>query len=124
MGHIVIHSLKNKVWRYIFALWIFFWILFLIRGFVKGEFRKFRTLSFLTVEQKKAYILGEDLYNFIKRCETEIPKTATYRIAGDLDEHNTLRMVYYLYPRIRSDNPDYTLSIQTATSRYTLKKER
>lgn len=89
---------------------------------MKGEFKKFKALAFRSVEEKRVYILGEDLDMFLKTCKVEIPESGTYKIAGDLDEHNRYRMVYYLYPRLRSDRPDYILNISTKDSRYQLKR--
>lgn len=116
-------SIKN-LWKALFVMWIFFWLLFLIRGFVKGEFKRFKALSFATASEKKSYVLGENLYEFLVRCEKEIPVQGTYEITGELTAHNKFRLVYYLYPRTESDDPDYTLKMDKSNDKYILRKRR
>ena len=117
--------MKNmKLWQVVFAVWVFFWVFFLVRGFVKGEFKKFKRLVFSSYAEKRAYILGEELDVFLGVCKDQIPESATYKITGGLDEHNKFRMVYYLYPRVESDDPQYVLDISPQDSRYLYKRVR
>ncbi|MDB4349444.1 hypothetical protein OAA99_00660 [Omnitrophica bacterium] len=109
-----------KLWKVVFGVWVFFWVLFFVRGLVKGEFERFKKYAFVSTEQKRSYILGEELETFLRTCEKRIPESDTYKIIGDLDDHNRFRMVYYLYPRLQSDKPDYLLKIYTENSQYLL----
>lgn len=115
---------RLKMWKVAFAVWVFFWVFFLVRGFVKGEFERFRRYAFVSAEEKKELILGEELYTFLGVCKSEIPETATYKITGGLDDHNKYRMRYYLYPRLESENPGYLIDISPQRERYILKRRR
>ncbi len=106
----------------VFAVWIFFWVFFLIRGFVKGEAEKFRKYAFADYEEKRELILGEDLYAFLDMCEEEMPRDATFAVEGTIDEHNAFRLIYYLYPRRVSEDPDYILRVSPERSQYALTK--
>lgn len=64
------------------------------------------------LEGKRAYVTGDRLYEFIKFCEKNLPRDATYDLAiateGDV-EIAKMRSVYYLYPRIREKRADFML---------------
>ena len=91
---------------------------------MKGEFAEVREYAFLNREQKVEHILGDKLYDLLSECKRTIPDNATYKIEGDLDEHNKYRLRYYLYPRLLSDEPDYVLDVDTQRSYYALRKIR
>jgi hypothetical protein len=114
--------MKKKLWRVVFAVWVFFWAFFLVRGFVKGEAERFRKYAFAGVERKKEYILKKGLYDFLEECKRRMPEDAAYRITGDLDDHNKYRVAYYLYPRTRFKKPEFILDISPANSKYLLKR--
>ncbi|MFH1753512.1 MAG: hypothetical protein ABH875_04960 [Candidatus Omnitrophota bacterium] len=113
-----------KMWKLVFAVWVFFWVLFLVRGLVKGEFEMFRKYAFISAEEKREHILGEGLYTFLGVCKSEIPEAATYKLEGEIDDHNKFRMRYYLYPRLESESPDYLLDVSPNSERYLLKRVR
>lgn len=117
-------NMRNKLWRVVFCVWVFFWAFFLVRGLVKGEYKKFRKLTLLDYDEKRTYILGQELDAFLKKCEDRIPESASYKLAGTLDAHNKFRMIYYLYPRQQSDRPDYLLKIDADNARYALERLR
>ena len=116
--------MKPKIiFRIIFFAWVFIWLLFLVRGLVKGKFEEFRILcSSRDMYEKNSYILGKELNAFLEVCKREIPSEGTYKIVGDLDGHNRYRLIYHLYPRLQSDNPDYILNIYVKSSQYILKR--
>ena len=113
-----------RIWTIVFAVWVFFWAFYLVRGFAKGEWKQFREYAFLDRAEKRAHILGDGLEGLLLRCEKEMPEGSTFRIEGGLDEHNVYRMRYYLYPRMQSDDPQYVISANRAASEYGLRKVR
>lgn len=98
-----------KAWRVVFAAWLLFWALFLVRGFYKGELEKFGALLARDAQAKRAYIIGEDLYSLLETSIKDIPETGTYKLKGDFKPIDRYRFVYYLYPRRESEDPDYIL---------------
>ncbi len=90
-------------------IWVFFWILFVVRGLYKGEFREYRALLQRDAETKRAYIVGEDLYEFLNFCLMNLPRESSYQLRGELKSIDERRLVYYLYPHKKSDNPEYLL---------------
>jgi len=113
-----------KIWKIVFIIWLILWFLFLVRGFVKKEFNEFKAISFASIDEKKAYLMGKGLYDFLKYCQENMPIESTYKITGELTKHNKARLVYYLYPRVHSEDPDYVLDINTPNSKYKLKQRR
>ena len=103
--------MKNTklVFRIIFVSWVAVWLLFLVRGLVKGEFRDYKNLFGRTLEEKRAYVTGKEFYEFIGFCKKAIPEEATYTIEADYDESmDYFRFAYYVYPSLRDlENPDY-----------------
>ena len=73
-----------KPWKLVFIAWVILWLSFLIRGFAKGELKKFRTLAFSSVAEKKAYLLGEELDGFLETCEKRIPLMPRIRLSESL----------------------------------------
>ncbi len=113
-----------RPWKIVFIIWVFLWIFFLARGLVKGRFEKYKTLYSLNRDEKLAYILGKELNDFLRLCKEKIPASSTYDIVGDLDEHDRFRFVYYLYPRLKSEQPDYILKIYPKDSKYLLERTK
>jgi len=113
-----------KISRIIFAVWVFFWLFFLARGFVKGESGEFAEYLFLDASEKRAHILGEGLDAFLETCLKEIPEAATFAFSGNLSEHDERRLVYYLYPRLESASPEYLLRIDNVNRTYMIERER
>jgi len=113
-----------KLWKIIFIIWIAFWLLFLVRGFAKGEFEDFIALYRLNAAEKNFYILGEDLALFLDVCKNKIPETGRYKIIGDIDEHDRFRLIYHLYPRQESEEPQYLLKIYASRDLYSIEQLR
>ena len=111
-----------KVWKIVFIIWVTIWLLFLVRGFAKGEFEKFKTLCFADRVAKLDYILGRELNVFLETCLKEMPTDTTFAFKSDLEEHDRFRLIYYLYPRLESENPEYVLNIYTGTGHYEMRK--
>lgn len=98
-----------KIWRLIFAIWLFLWVFFLVRGLYKGEFKEYRALLQRAPSARRAYIIGEDLYKFLEFCLKGLPKDSTYRMTGALKPIDRQRLIYYLYPHKESYTPEYIL---------------
>ena len=103
--------MKPKIiFRIIFLAWVFIWLLFLVRGLVKGEARDYKNLFGKTLEEKRAYVAGEEFYDFILFCGKIIPEDSDYKVEADYDDSmDYFRFAYYMYPLLRNlDNPEYT----------------
>ncbi len=97
--------------RIILAVWVFIWALFLIRPYFKKDLLKEdRILLGSSYEGKRAYAAGYKLYEFIKFCNASLAPASTYKIIG-LDEQplDYRRAVYYLYPHIDKESPEFLL---------------
>jgi hypothetical protein len=111
---------KRMISRCILAAWIAVWVLFLVRPyFKKGLLGEYSHLIKLSAEEKRAYVTGRDLYDFIRFCRESIGAPSTYKVVGlekDSIEHR--RFIYYMYPSIEDDDPAYILD----AGKYILRK--
>ena len=105
-----------KFWKLVFAIWVFLWIFFLIRGLYKGEFEEYKALLGRDAKARRAYIMGEDLYGFMQFSLANVPKGAAFCLEGALTPIDRYRLIYYLYPRIESKDPAYILCYGTDDS--------
>jgi len=103
--------MKYKVLKIAFAVWIGLWLFFVARELViKDNLRDYKALITRSLEDKHAYMTGEDLYRFLKFCKANLPGRATYRLTGlEKGSVNKQRAVYYLYPLLESGDPDFIL---------------
>ncbi len=111
--------MKRNILKILFIVWVTLWGWFFIRElFLKNNIRDYRALLFRSLEGKHAYVTGDKLYEFLTYCKRNMPAGATYKIAGkeegDLEYR---RAVYYLYPNIRSDKPDFIVDMGQSTLR-------
>lgn len=97
------------LFRIVFVIWVFMWLLFLVRGLIKVEIKDYRNLLGKTLEEKRAYVTGKEFYEFILFCEKVIPENATFSVEAKYDDSmDYFRFPYYLYPAMRDrDNPAY-----------------
>ena len=97
------------IFRIVFIAWTAVWVLFLIRGLVKGEWRNYKNLLGMTLEEKKAYVTGEEFYGFIMFCKEVIPMCSDYSVQANYDaDMDYFRFAYYIYPLLRDvDDPEY-----------------
>ena len=98
--------------------------LFLVRGLAKGGFKKLATLANLDASEKNSYILGDRLNVFLEDIKREMPPDATYKFSGTFDPHDHYRLIYHLYPRVQSENPDYIIIVDEKDSQYMLRRVR
>ncbi len=97
------------IFRIVFIAWVAVWLLFLIRGLVKGEANDYKNLIGKTLEEKRAYVTGEEFYEFITFCKGVIPEDSDYSVEADYDETmDYFRFAYYVYPSLRNlEDPEY-----------------
>ena len=99
---------------YIIIIWIVLWIFFTARGFVvdkdKSTFKDYANLVCADWDGKRAIVFGKDLYEFLKFCKTNLPPEAGYEVVGMSKDFIDLpRLVYYLYPSIKDNDPKFIL---------------
>jgi len=94
-----------------FAIWIILWISFNVREIVyKGNLRDYNVLAHRSLDEKRAYVTGDKLYEFLVFCNNELPEEATYRwIKTDKPDHARRRATYYLYPHLETEEADFLL---------------
>lgn len=99
---------KNLL-RIILAVWVSIWALFIIRPYLKKDLlTTYREMMPLSLADKHAYVMGRDLYDFLKACEASVPSGSTYIIAGlDKDPIYAERAAYLLYPNTVSNHPEF-----------------
>lgn len=102
---------KRILVRTAFAVWVALWLIFLVRPYFKNELLKeYRALASLSVDDRRAFVTGRDLYDFIKFCNAAMPAASSYRLIGleerPLDER---RLIYYLYPNAEAPLPEFLL---------------
>jgi len=101
--------MRKRIVYSVLAIWIFFWILFFARGLYKGNLRKYRALLSRSAEARISYIIGAEFHSFLKEAMDMMLKDATYRIASERKPIDRYRIIYYLYPRKISNEPDYNI---------------
>jgi hypothetical protein len=103
--------MRYRALRLLFLVWAVLWAFFILRElFLKDNISGYRALLASTLEGKRSYVTGEELYRFLMFCSDKVPSGASYFIEG-LDEGSieSRRSVYYLYPRLKSEEPDFIL---------------
>lgn len=102
--------MKTKIiFRIVFFAWVAVWLVFFARGLVKGEARDYKNLLDKTLEEKRAYVTGEEFYKFILFCKKVIPENSDYTIEAVYDATmDYFRFAYYMYPSLRDlYSPEY-----------------
>lgn len=92
----------NKILKFIIFIWIILWLLFIIRPLFKQKYlEQYIKLIGKPLEERRAYVYKEELYDFLKFCQIHIPLGSTYKLVGlKEDSVDKVRAVYYLYPNI------------------------
>jgi hypothetical protein len=92
--------LISRLLKISLLVWLILWGVFFLRENKEGEYRQFFDLAGKGLEEKRAYLLGGELYDFLKFSQKNIPEDARYKFAGikpfAIEE---VRAIYYLYPR-------------------------
>ena len=100
-----------KLIKVCFIVWVVLWCVFFLKENKDGEYRDFFALFHKTLEEKRAYLLEDDLYVFLGFCRENLPEGARYKLAG-LPEFSIreVRSIYYLAPlRAAEQGYDYIL---------------
>ncbi|OGW75394.1 MAG: hypothetical protein A2Z72_03000 [Omnitrophica bacterium RBG_13_46_9] len=107
MGNITIRSLEV-----IITVWIILWVNFMGRDLYRKKYLdEYRILVKCTSEEKRARTYGEHFYEFLRFAKTHVPGSASYGFAGVEDfSLASRRGIYYLYPCLKKQNPDYVLA--------------
>ena len=107
---------KKIAIRVLIVIWIAVWALFLVRPyFKKGLWKEYSALVGLSIEGKRAFVTGNELYDFIRFCNDSIKPHSSYRIIGlEEDPLSYRRAVYYLYPNIDKEGPEFLLVYRRA----------
>jgi len=104
--------MKHKIFISIFSVWIILWAFFNIRElFIKGNINDYNILLHrATLDDKRAYVTGDRLYEFIRFCNDKLPPKATYRwVEADKGDHSRRRFTYYLYPHLEMNDARFIL---------------
>lgn len=103
--------MKYKILKIAFLVWMILWIWFVIRDlFLKDNINSYRVLITRSLEGKHSYVTGDRLYEFLAFSTGSLPAGASYNFTGiEPDSIENRRAVYYLYPLIQQENPDYIL---------------
>ncbi len=102
--------MKTKLlFRIVFITWVAVWLFFLARGLIKGEARDYKNLFGRSLEEKRAYVSGEEFYRFIMFCKKVIPGDSDYTVEAHYDASmDYYRFAYYVYPALRNlEDPEY-----------------
>lgn len=111
---------KTKlILRIVFIIWTAIWLLFLVRGLVKGEAREYKNLFGKSLEEKQAYVTGEEFYRFVTFCKSIIPQDSDYSVEANYDASmDYFRFAYYIYPSLRDlRDPEYIVCYKTKFSK-------
>lgn len=103
-------GMRTKLFiRIVLAVWVVIWALFLVRPYFKNKlFNEYAALARLSPDDKRAYVTGRQLYEFIKFCNGRTGAPSTYKIIGlEKDPLDYRRAVYYLYPNTDSASPEF-----------------
>ena len=102
---------KKYIFAAIFIIWCVLWLNFIARDFYKHKlFGEYVTLMRSDYDGKYAVTYGKNLYRFLKFSKTVLPEEASFRLEGikafSIDSRRT---IYYLYPALNKENPEYIL---------------
>jgi len=101
----------RNIIRILIVIWIAVWALFLVRPyFKKGLWKEYSALMRLSLDDKRAFVAGHELYGFIRFASGSIGPHSSYKIIGlEDDPLSYRRAVYYLYPNIDREDPEFLL---------------
>lgn len=108
---------KKIITRIIVAVWIGLWLLFLVRPYFKKDLiGEYRTLIVRSLEGKRSFTLGDELYDFVTNCRYSVPKERfTFSVDGlDDDQLAKCRIAYYLYPAVCVEDAEYIFVFKKA----------
>ena len=101
---------KYRILKLAFIIWVILWVNFMMRDLIKARrFSDYKNLIARSgIDAKRSYTFGDRFYEFLKFCDSKVPKGSSYALAGIPDGAIELRRAsYYLYPDLESANPEY-----------------
>jgi hypothetical protein len=107
----MMHIAKHKLLKVAFLVWTVLWVWFVVRDlFLKDNFNSYRILLARSLDGKHSYVTGDRLYELLKFASGKIPAGSSYNFAGlEQDSIENKRAIYYLYPLIEKEDPEYIL---------------
>lgn len=73
------------------------------------DLANYRQVKSLSLEQKHAYIIGKELYDFLLFCETKLPPRQKVSLIANFKGYSYYKFRYYLYPHRISADADYII---------------
>ena len=105
----MINIRQKNLFLLIFAAWVIIWLNFFIRDMTKDKyFKDYKILLSRDAIGKASYTYGDRLFEFLKFCNSTLPDGALYDAVG-IEDIDSRRAVYYLYPRMSKEPGDYIL---------------
>jgi len=98
--------------KLILKTWLIVWILFLVRPFLlnKSSLIDHLELAEADFETLRSKAYGTDFYRFLNFCKDRVPVGSTFQLVGpERESVDRVRALYYLYPRLSTQKPDYVL---------------
>lgn len=94
---------QKAIFKIVFIAWTVMWLIFLVRGLVKGELTDYKYLYGKNLEEKRAYVTGEEFYGFIIFCKGITPEDSNYTVEANYDATmDYFRFAYYIFPSLRN----------------------
>ena len=98
--------------KLILKTWLIVWVLFLVRPFLlnKSSLGDYLEIAKADFETRRSMAYGTDFYRFLNFCKERVPVDSTFQLVGpDRESVDRVRALYYLYPRLSSQKPDFVL---------------
>lgn len=107
--------MKNKLLKIILIFWIIIFVFFFLRMlFKKNYIKQYFGLVGKSLAEKQSFLFGENFVKFFNYCIKNLPPSSTYKLVGiKTDSIEYARAIYYLYPNLKSENPDFILVFET-----------
>lgn len=103
--------MRNNIFKILFAAWVLIWIFFTLREItIKNNLKDYKVLISRSLEGKRSYVTGDELYEFLTFCNNKLPPNSSYMwTKTDKEDHYRRRSTYYLYPHLEKDNAGFVL---------------
>jgi len=104
--------LDKNLWKVVLFIWIFIWVFVFLKNLIyKGYLGDYaELLKRTTLEEKRSYVTGDALYSKLQQFNRNVKEPSTFGYEGiEASSLADRRIRYYLYPHLKSDNPDYLI---------------
>lgn len=99
---------KEYALRIIILIWIILWVVFHFMSSAE-DLSNYKQLKDLSLEQKHAYILGMELYDFLLFCKAKLPPCQKVSLRANFKGYFDFKFRYYLYPHHICADADYVV---------------